>query len=300
MDAWILLSIAAAAFQTLRFMLQKHLSMVALSAGGATLARFFYAVPFVVMLALGYLIVSGDGLPGHSPVFWVYAVVGGLLQVVATWCVVALFAERNFAVGITFKKTEVLQTALVGFVILGDRISPLGAAAILLGFAGVLLLSDTPGLTGRWWQRLSSRATLLGLASGACFAISAVGYRGATLEITSADPLMRALLTLCAVTLMQTLAFSLWLWWREPGELGRVIAARGTAVWMGLTGMAGSLCWFTAFTLQSAALVFAVGQVEVIFSLLAAVLFFGERITRREGVGIALITLSVIGVVLFQ
>lgn len=102
------------------------------------------------------------------------------------------------------------------------------------------------------------------------------------------------------VTLLQAVGLSLWLAWREPGQLGRVIAARGSAVWMGLTGMAGSLCWFTAFTLQNAALVFAVGQVEVIFSLLAAVMVFGERITRREAAGIALVTFSVLGVVLFR
>ncbi|MGP9788819.1 EamA family transporter [Roseinatronobacter sp. NSM] len=300
MEPWITLSIAAAAFQTLRFMLQKHLSMGALSAGGATLARFFYSAPFIVVLAFGYLNGSGAGVPGHAPMFWIYAVIGGLAQILATWCVVALFAARNFAVGITFKKTEVVQTAIVGFVILGDRITLLGTGAIVLGFVGVLLLSDTPGLGGAWWRRLGSRATLLGLASGAFFAISAIGYRGATLEIASADPVLRAALALCVVTLLQAVGLSFWLMWREPGQVGRVIAARRTAVWMGLTGMAGSLCWFTAFTLQNAALVFAVGQVEVIFSLFAAVLFFGERITLREGMGIALITLSVVAVVAFR
>ncbi|WFE73575.1 EamA family transporter [Roseinatronobacter sp. S2] len=300
MELWITLSIAAAAFQTLRFMLQKHLSMGALSAGGATLARFFYSAPFIMVLALGYLGIRGAGVPDYMPLFWVYAGIGGLAQILATWCVVALFAERNFAVGITFKKTEVIQTAVVGLVILGDRISLPAVGAIVLGLVGVLLLSDTPGLQGRWWRRLGSRATVLGLASGAFFAISAVGYRGATLEIASDDPLLRAALALCVVTLLQAAGLSLWLMWREPGQLGQVIAARRTAVWMGLTGMAGSLCWFTAFTLENAALVFAVGQVEVIFSLFAAVLFFGERITAREGLGIALISLSVIAVVAFR
>jgi uncharacterized membrane protein len=103
-------------------------------------------------------------------------------------------------------------------------------------------------------------------------------------------------MSLAVVTVMQTLALSLWLMWHEPGQVARVIAARRTAVWIGLTGMAGSLCWFTAFTLENAAMVFAVGQVEVIFSLFASVLFFGERISVREGWGIALITVSVMGV----
>ncbi|WP_104017543.1 DMT family transporter [Roseovarius nitratireducens] len=296
MDAWILLSIAAAAFQTLRFVLQKRLSMGTLSAGGATLARFLYSAPFVVTLAFGYLWGMGAVWPGYSPLFWLYAVAGGLSQILATWCVVALFSERNFAVGITFKKTEVVQTAIVGFVILGDRITLWGLGAIVLGLVGVLILSDTPGLEARWWRRVTNRAAFLGLASGAFFAISAVGYRGATLEIASTDPLLRAGLSLAVVTVMQTVALSLWLMWREPGQVSRVIAARRTAVWMGLTGMAGSLCWFTAFTLQSAALVFAVGQVEVIFSLLASALIFGERLTRREGLGIALVTVSVMAV----
>ncbi len=68
--AWIMLSIAAAAFQTLRFMLQKSLSGGALSAGGATLARFFYSMPFVLSLALGYILWSGAGWPALSGAFW--------------------------------------------------------------------------------------------------------------------------------------------------------------------------------------------------------------------------------------
>ncbi|MBE0453265.1 MAG: DMT family transporter [Roseovarius sp.] len=297
MEPWITLSIAAAAFQTLRFMLQKHLSMGALSAGGATLARFLYSAPFVVALAVGYLLAIGVAWPGYTPLFWAYAVVGGVSQILATWAVVALFAERNFAVGIAFKKTEVVQTAIVGLIVLGDRLSMAGVGAILLGLVGVLLLSQTPGLAGRWWRRIGARAAFLGLASGAFFAVSAVGYRGATLEIASDDPFLRAALSLVVVTTMQALVLSLWLAWREPGQVARVAAAWRTAIWMGLAGMGGSLCWFTAFTLQNAALVFAVGQVEVIFSLAASWLFFSERLSAREGWGIALVTLSVIAVV---
>ena len=69
MEAWIILSIAAAALQTLRFMLQKHLSMGALSAGGATLARFVYSAPFIVTLTLAYLAMKGAALPARAPIF---------------------------------------------------------------------------------------------------------------------------------------------------------------------------------------------------------------------------------------
>ncbi|MDU8927134.1 DMT family transporter [Alisedimentitalea sp. MJ-SS2] len=296
MMAWIFLSIAAAAFQTLRFMLQKTLSMGRLSAGGATLARFFYSAPFVATLAAGYWLWSGVEWPGYSRLFWTYALTGGLAQILATWCVVALFAHRNFAVGITFKKTEVIQTAIIGFIVLGDMVSSAGMVAILLGLVGVLVLSDGTG--GGGLQRFFNRAAGLGLLSGLFFAVSAVGYRGATLEIGSEDPFLRAVLALAAVTVSQTIGLTVWLIWREPGEMGRVIAARRTAVWMGITGMAGSICWFTAFTLQNAAYVFVVGQIEVVFSIAASVLFFGEKIARKEYLGIGLLTFSILALVI--
>lgn len=298
MEAWIILSVAAAAFQTLRFMLQKRLSMGPLSAGGATLARFAYAAPFSVALATAYAALHSGGASGWTPRFWAFALGGGLAQILATWCVVALFAQRNFVVGITFKKTEVILTAVAGFVILGDRLGPVGLAAITLGVFGVLLLSDQAALPGR--GRLLNRAAGLGLVSGVMFAISAIGYRGATLQIASDDPLMRALMTLSVVAVSQTLALGLWLAWRETGQLACVWAARRSAVWMGLASLGGSLCWFTAFTLQNAALVFAVGQVEVIFSLIVSILVFRERITARELWGIALVTVSVIAVAMFR
>lgn len=295
MEFWVIISVAAAAFQTLRFMLQKQLSMGTLSTGGATFSRFFYSAPIIFTLAILYLFWRGEPVPDFSGWFWIYGLTGGVTQILATWCVVALFQQRNFAVGITFKKTEVLQTALVGLLVLGDIISPAGLVAISVGLIGVVVLSPKPdGTEGSWASKLFNKGAGLGLLSGVFFACSAVGYRGATLEIASDDPLLRASVTLAVVTICQTIGMGLWLAWREKGELGRVIAARRTAIWMGVTGMAGSLCWFIAFTLQNAAYVFAVGQVEVIFSLIASALYFNEKMSGKELLGIILITLSII------
>ncbi|WP_101069079.1 DMT family transporter [Roseovarius salinarum] len=296
MEAWIILSVAAAAFQTLRFMLQKQLSMGALSALGATFARFAWSAPFAALLAGVALGATGAGLPRLSPAFWAHALGGGLAQILATWCVVALFARRNFAVGITLKKTEVLQTALVGFVLLGDRTGPAALAAIAGGLAGVLVLSRGPDSVAR--QGVFNRAAGLGLASGALFAVSAVGYRGATLEVASDLPLLRAVVTLAVVTAAQAMGMAFWLAWRDRAQLARVAAAARPGLAMGLCSLGGSLCWFTAFTLQNAALVFAVGQVEVIFSLAVSALVFRERTTLREMSGIALLTASIVALVL--
>ncbi|AFO86837.1 EamA/RhaT family transporter [Phaeobacter inhibens] len=298
MTLWIPIAIAAASFQTVRFMLQKVLSSVTLSTAGATFSRFVYSAPLIWAGLLAYLAVSGQKIPALSATFWMFATIGGTAQILATVCVVALFRQRNFAVGITFKKTEVIQTALVGLVVLGDQITPLGWVAIVIGLCAVLVLSKTPQSKGPWWRHLSSPASLLGLGSGVLFAFSAVSYRAASLELDALAPAFRAGVTLAIVVSLQTLFMLVWLNWREPGEIARVWAARRVAIWVGLTSMAGSFCWFWAFTLQNAAYVKALGQIELLLSLLASVLFFKEQITRREIVGMGLLILSILALLL--
>ena len=299
METWVLFTLAAATFQTLRFMLQKQLAQASLSPAGATFARFVYSAPLVLVILVLAVPARGIALPELGARFWAFAVIGGMAQILATVCVVALFAHRNFAVGITFKKTEVIQTVLVGLVVLGEGVSGAALGAIVLGLTGVLLLSDPPGGEGRWLHRIANRAAGLGLLSGVLFGVSGVSYRAASLAVPTEVAELRALVTLAAVVSLQMLAMWAWLAWREPGQVGRVLAAHRVAKWVGISSMAGSFCWFTAYTLQTAALVNAVGQVELILSLGVSALVFGERPSRRELAGMALVGLSVIALILY-
>jgi drug/metabolite transporter (DMT)-like permease len=297
MSLWISISVAAAVFQTLRFMLQKVMAKQTLSAAGATFARFLYSAPIIVVLTTLYLDQTGQAWPDLSLQFWMYAATGGLAQVLATVCVVLVFKSRNFAVGITFKKTEVILAVLVGILVLGDQVSWQGLGAIVLGLIGVLLLSS-PAQIGAWhWRMMFNRATGLGILSGALFAVSAVTYRGASLQLDMTDHWGRAGVTLAMVTSMQLTGMAIYLFLRERGEISAVWQARRVAGWIGILSMAGSFCWFTAFTLQNAAYVKAVGQIELIFSLLVTVLFFKEKISLREWIGVAVLGMSVLGMV---
>lgn len=298
MEPWILITLGAASAQTLRFMLQKHLKSTQLTTAGATFARFIYSSPLVAVIAVSYASMSGQGAPQIPASFWPYAFAGGTSQILATMCVVALFAHRNFAVGITFKKTEVLLSALVGFLILGDVITFWALMAMLLGLVGVLLISDPPGGVGRWHQRIFNRATALGLGAGLLFGISGNGYRGASLSLGDGDVFYRAIITLAIVTAFQTITMAVWLVWRERGQITAVLRAWRVAGLVGLTSMIGSICWFTAFTLQNAAYVNAVGQVELLFSLLIGAFVFGEKVSAREWQGLLLLTGSIVLLVL--
>lgn len=298
MDAWIPVTLAAAAAQTTRFVLQKKLSVSGLTATGSTFARFVFSAPLAALVAVAYGRASGQAWPEVPAAFWAHALTGGIAQIVATVCVVALFAERNFAVGLTFKKTEVLMSVIVGLAVLGEGVSLLGFVAIVLGLAGVLLLSDPPGATGPWRARIVNRAAGLGLLSGLFFAVSGVGYRGASLSLGSGDTFQRAIVTLAFVTAFQVALMAAWLVWRDRAQIGAVLRAWRVAGLVGLMSLVGSACWFTAFTLQTVAYVNALGQVEVVFALVASVLVFGERIGRREAQGVAVLTASILLLVL--
>ncbi len=293
MSLWVLVTLGAALVQTLRFMLQKQLKGVGLSTGGATFSRFLFGAPLAALAAAVTLSVLGEAPPLPGARFWAFALVGGAAQVAATFLTVALFSLRNFAVGVAFTKTETVQVAAFSALVLGEAVSPLGWLAIGVGFVGVLALSHRPGGGG-----LFSRAVLYGVLAGGLFGISAIGYRGATQELLPLGFFARAIVTLACVTFAQSVGMAAYLRLREPGELRRVALAWRRTVWVGVTGVVGSAGWFTAFALQNAAYVRAFGQVEIVFTLIVSALVFHERLRAREGIGIALVVASLVGVVL--
>ena len=96
---------------------------------------------------------------------------------------------------------------------------------------------------------------------------------------------------------MQLIGMTGYLLWREPGQLRAVAMAWRTAIWVGVLSLFGSLSWFTAFALQNAAYVKAIGQIEILFSLAVSIFVFGEKLRRGEALGILLLTTSVIALI---
>jgi drug/metabolite transporter (DMT)-like permease len=293
---WIPLTIGAAFFQNVRFMLQKHLKDTGLSATGATYARFVFSAPVVGIFVLIYIQTTGVTVPPLGCAFWGFVAMAAVAQVLATVCVVALFSRRNFAVGVTLKKSEVLQTVFVGLVVLGETVSLWGLAALVIGLVALLVLSsdaiDTKALG--FFRRIATPSAGLGLLSGAFFAFAGVGVRGATLELATDDLILRAGFALAMVTATQAIGMTLWFAWRDPAQIRRVARAWKPVSMVGATSLAGSYCWFAAFSLQTAAFVYALGQIEVIFSILGGALIFKERLSRKEIIGITLLMVSLV------
>lgn len=291
--AWIPIVLWAALAQTARNAAQR--SLVA-QAGtlGATLARFLYGLPFAAawVMALYALPATSAAVPVFHIGYFGWLMLGAIGQLAATACLLAAMRQRNFVVGVAFSKTDALQVALFATLFLHELPGWVMLAAIGLATAGVVMLSLPPkALAGRpegagAWAGL---AALYGIASGAGFALSAVGYRGAALQLPGVSPWLIGAWGVLWAQAAQSLLLGGWLALRSPDSLLAIATAWRVSSIAGLAGALASIGWFTAFALTSAANVRTLGMVEVVFSYLVSRRYMQEKLSRSEQAGLLLV-----------
>lgn len=287
---WAPIVLWAALAQTARNAAQR--SLVA-QAGtlGATLARFLYGLPFAALwvILLHLLPATAGPLPTFNLGYFGWLLLGALGQLGATAALLAAMKQRNFVVGVAYSKTDALQVALFGTLFLRELPQPLTLLAIALATTGVVLLSlpqKGAPIEGRAW---TGRAAWYGLASGAGFALSAVGYRGAALHLHGASPWLTGAWGVLLAQAIQSVLLGGWLAWRAPAALRATASAWRISTVAGAAGALASIGWFTAFALTTAANVRTLGMVEVVFSYLVSRRLLREKLARIEQGGLALV-----------
>lgn len=296
--AWIPIVLWAALAQTVRNAAQR--SLVA-QAGtlGATLARFLYGLPFAAawVLVLHALPATAAAAPSFHATYLAWLLLGAVSQLAATAFLLAAMKQRNFVVGVAYSKTDALQVAVFATLFLHELPGWVTLLAIGLATAGVVLLSLPRKAAGasvggvRSWTGL---AALYGLASGAGFALSAVGYRGASLQLPDVSPWLVGGWGVLLAQALQTVLLGGWLALRTPGALRATLVAWRVSVLAGAAGAMASIGWFTAFALASAASVRTLGMVEVVFSYLVSRRLLREKLEVAEQAGLVLVVLGVI------
>lgn len=282
---WIPATIAAALAQTARNAMQRHLTG-ALGTAGATLVRFVYGAPFALMFLAGVLAATGEPAPAPDFAFFGFLAVGAFAQILATALMLAAMGTANFSMAITYTKTEPIQVAIFGLVILGEAIGLLSAVAIVVATAGILVMSAP-------WRRIAGpgalRPALLGLASGAGFAISATSFRGAILSLAEGSFIVRASTTLAWALVVQAAGIALYLFAFDRPTLAAILRAWRGSLLAGFLGALASFFWFTAFSLAITAHVRALALVEVLFAYVVSGRVFAQRTERHELVGMVLV-----------
>src|SRR5580700_4035490 len=289
--AWALFTIIAAFSQTVRNAAQRQLTAT-LGTVGATHVRFLFGFPFALVFLAGVLSATGASLPRPGLAYWAWVADGALAQVAATALMLAAMNQRSFVVTIAYIKTEPVQVALFGLVLLGDAVTPWLALAILVATAGVVVMSLKPGAKTPGAQAGGMRPTLSGLAAGAMFGLSSVGYRGAILSLGLPSYVMAATFTLVVGLVLQAVPLSIYLWLRHPAVLGSIVRAWWPSLLAGFMGALASQFWFLAFALASAASVRTLALVEVLFAQAISRFAFRQPTAPHEALGIVLIVLG--------
>jgi drug/metabolite transporter (DMT)-like permease len=283
---WALFTVIAAFSQTVRNAAQRQLTTT-LGTVGATHVRFLFGFPFALLFLAGVLIAGGGGLPRPGLSYWAWVADGALAQIAATALMLAAMNQRSFVVAIAYIKTEPVQVALFGLILLGDAVAAWLALAILVATAGVVVMSLKPGTAAG-----GLRPTLSGLAAGAMFGLSAVGFRGAILSLGLPSYLMAATFTLVIGLLLQSVLLTAYLWLRDPAVLTAIMRSWRPSLFAGFMGALASQFWFLAFALATAASVRTLALVEVLFAQAISRFVFKQPTTHREAAGIVLIVIG--------
>jgi drug/metabolite transporter (DMT)-like permease len=288
--AWAMFTLAATLAQTYRNAAQRGLTGP-LGATGATFVRFLFGLPFAIL----FLAIASVGharlppAPDGSVFGW--AALGALEQILATALMLSAMRGGSFVTTIAYTKTEPVQVALFGLAFLGERLTVGLALAILVATAGVMLMSwPTPAQRA---ERAAFKPAALGLASGAFFALSAIGFRGAIVGLDDPSFVLRATTVLALGLAIQTGLIGLWLAAVDRRRLGEILKMWRPSMKAGFAGALASQFWFLAFALASAAAVRTLALVEVIWAQIASKKLFQQGASAREKVGVGLIVAGV-------
>jgi drug/metabolite transporter (DMT)-like permease len=286
---WIPFTIVAALGQVARNAMQRSLTGP-LGTWGATNIRFLFGFPFSVLFFALVLAATGDSVPWPPQVFWPWLLLGALSQIVATGLMLLAMNERSFVVTTAYLKTEAIQTAIFGFVFLGDHLTWLKVIAILIATIGVVITALRPGGEKGFAE---VKPTIIGLVAAAAFALSAIGFRGAIITVPGVSFVTASSYTLVFGLFVQTFVLSIYLLLRAPRVLKAILGLWRPSMLAGFMGAFASQFWFLAFALTAAANVRTLALVEVLFAQGVAYYSFKQPISPRELSGIVLIVIGV-------
>ena len=289
---WIPITLAAATLQILRTSRQHELRSV-LSTAAAGFVRYAYGAPLAIGLSAALFGALGRDRPGVPPTFWPALLVGAVGQIAGTVALLQSFKVRDFAVGTVYSKSEVLFVAVLGAVGFETALRPVGWLGAVLVTLGVAWLASKGSLTSLL-QRAGDPAALFGLAAGAGFAAASLGIGSASRSLTDAPAFDRAVVTLTALLVLQTLLNAGWFAFTDPTEIVRTVGAWRPALPVGVLSLLGSIGWAWAFTLESAAKVRTLGQVELVIAFVLARLTLGERHTRADRLASGIVLIGVV------
>ncbi|WP_347455135.1 DMT family transporter [Acinetobacter thermotolerans] len=285
--SWIFFTLMAAFMQAWRNAFQKQLSTT-VDIWGVTLARFLFGFPLAgLYIAALYHFKPVESVVHFTPKYWVYILIAGISQILATALMVQLFKQKNYAIGVGLAKSEAILAAIIGVIFLSDHLSVLAWIGVLIGGYAVFLLSKGNQLSGS-----STKTLAIGIGSGLSFAITSLLVREASLELPMLPTVHRASWVLISVIGFQCISMLIYLSLFSRKTLVAMWQRLGLTFKVSFCSFMASLGWFTAMSMMSVPIVKTLGQIEILFSLLISAYFFKEKLARAEHWGLGLVVIA--------
>jgi drug/metabolite transporter (DMT)-like permease len=287
---WAPITIGASAAQVFRNGAQASLTE-RIGTLGATQVRFIFGFPFALLFLALAVAITGQAIPGLNAKAVGWAFLGALAQIAATALMLMVMRRRAFGVAYAYIKTEPVSVALLGLVVLGDRLGWAAWLAVAMVTVGVVLATVKPSDLGKLVGE--AKPILVGTMGGVLFGISAIAFRGSILALESGDFIIRSLTMLVVALFMQSVMLGAWLALRDRAAFIGSLREWRTSLLAGALGAAASAGWFLAFSLTAAANVRTLALVEMPIAAAVTRRVSGKAMAANEWVGMALIMAGV-------
>ncbi|MBN1253388.1 MAG: EamA family transporter [Bacteroidales bacterium] len=262
-------------------------------ADSVSFTRFFFGFP-IGLIALVFIVLNGLTIHVVSSEFYIWVFVFASMQLVATGLLVSLFKFKNFAISLSYAKTETIFVAILGFFILSEKISFLAIIGIIVSFIGIMTASLSKFEAKNILKSLNQKSTYIGLLTGLLFAIAVVSIKLSYNFIETNSNVNKSIIVLIISLSIQIVFMLPYMIFKRRNDLKFILKNPKVPILIGVFSSLGSFFWFFAFSLTSLAYVRTFGQLEFIISLIITIKYFKENISKIEIIGMILLIFGIL------
>lgn len=247
------------------------------------------AIRTIVVLAFAWVMVAVVGSSGQigsiTPMTWAFLGLSGLATGASWLCYFKALQLGDVNKVVPIDKSSTVLTMLFAFLLLGEPLSWVSVVAMVLILAGTLMMIErkpaapsagAPSKGGSWLVFAVLSAVFASLTA----ILGKVGIEGVESNLGT------------AIRTIVVLVMS-WVMVAVTGKAGTVRAVpRRELLFICLSGLATGaswLCYYKALQDGLASVVVPIDKLSILVTIAFSHLVFGEKLTARSGVGLALI-----------
>ena len=244
------------------------------------------AVRTIVVLLFSWLMVfvvgSQDQLGSIDPNTWLFLILSGLATGASWLCYFRALQLGDINKVLPVDKSSVILTMLLAFLFLQEPITPFGGIGVVLIAAGTFLMIEKKDVKQKEGQK---KSWFLYAAGSAIFAsltsiLGKIGISGVESNLGTA---IRTAVVLLMAWVMVFVA-------GKAGEVRKIPKNElGFICLSGIATGASWLCYYRALQDGLASIVVPIDKLSILVTVAFSYLVFHEKLTRRSGLGLALI-----------